>query len=967
MTLLNCAGNVKLGTRQVARVYAGAQQVWPDGSCLASDLDGLWFADDVNGKTIPNVGAVGSALDAVAENDIAFVEGPCLWLPGSATTGNDAARWANTSLYTATGSETEAITYATAEFAPVQPAPVRGRLITGGFILEYTPGEGVRASMRHSGDTWTYTPFAPLPAEGLVEYRVRWTAAGDFIALQWWNAGAGTWQTIAASGALGGVTLDPGYAYQLSTGQGQLYGRGRLAKALLYVDGARIGGFDENDITATQIGGAVGDLNYVASVADNVEGFQVAAGRALAVNPDDTDSDNRVTTGEGIVAEAVAEPVGSSSGLRIAGTGAVAQLYPGGTDLAFIIDHGSAGCPVTPAISMDTFRAFNGNGGGILRYTSDGTLQFITGNGVALSAFSVVGFGSSAAVGKRFTGFEYDESAGQVEAFWSDDGVSWTSVGTGSATPIASVTGTAANFDLLYVGTETWRAPVADLRLIHGSLSDTPVLRLTAGDMARGAEGDTSFPASTGQTVTVLGDVTFRPTLFSGVEPSVTGGSFQFDGFADETLGGNDMAFYWDGVVALDSDGGDDPYLMGCNGFGANGGFYVRLTALDTPPARIRFGWSDGTTTNFDNSNTINNLELGDRLRFWVTFQEDDGTGATVVRYWSSLNGGNWVTEGSDTIPSPGFPMGDNSNDLAINAFNPGGGDARNVGTVYEVGVALSIDDPTVRPTSTAILDYALRPPDLARLSSAQLAPLDVYTTQGGHEFYERLTPGDASFTGDAPLVIPADEDGLLMWAGVAGNPTGAFPNIVRVGHTSDQRLTIYRRDSGAAHSWSIEDDAGDAVGGWQLSLGGDLTAGQVLALWVDRSNDLLHGYIIDADGTTVTGTRPLNGAGSITISEGLAVLMSVPGAMSAAVFDRGEAKWSTARIEALASWLFDRNDREPTEFVGEFPPGGPYVPGDRYRCSDGSLAEFDGKRWVALSGTTAATLADMTGLWVVE
>ena len=625
---------------------------------------------------------------------------------------------------------------------------------------------------------------------------------------------------------------------------------------------------------------------------------------AIYVNPDETDSDNRVTTGEGIVAEAVAEFDGSTGYLNLG------ELDVAGDDVGFVF-HYTPGSVVsgpdertivgkwTPAfnnrqvlirqdeISPDRLILnFSHDGGGGSSQLSDAGLiqpgDTVTGRWLGLS-------------------IDVDDGAGNVVLTWWDGGT--------GATPDWSVhnTDTIATTTGLHQATGDWwvgawdqtsgptdfsDGKISALQIFEGlgantePAQGTKVFELTPADLARGAEGATEFPASTGQSVTVEGDVTFRPTSFSGVEPTAT-----FDGVAgSREVVPDEAAFQITGSLGLVAK----IRAVGATTRGIAGRYTttsnLRSWRWGIGATRQPYLWFsvDGAGSNSGGNSTIQLPADLDTIDRWVSITLDDATGDIThwdggtgdVPVWavhetrSTAYAGQFAAIGADLLIGHGYNTANEPFDGDIPYF-----------ALYD-----GIGDNSAPGLGTKVFER--NQADIARAAAAGVGDGENYQSVSGHTV---TSHGGVTYAGNAPFVIPADADGLLMWAGVVGNQTGDFPSLVFLGGNAaggingPQSLGFFRRDATdemrARHTVSngpfVSVDTG-----W---LGLNPAALDVFVVWVDRDNALLHNYRIQPDGTVTETTVDISSVGAILISEGLTSLLGLPGAVSGVVLDAGD------------------------------------------------------------------------------
>ena len=882
---------------------------------LAENVDMFLDVRRVSGQVTPNVGTVGAALNAVAENDTVVVEGPGAWLSGAGnylSVPDEAA-------FDITGDLCIVAKIAPDSWTPASTASFVSKWLSTGNQRSWQFSVTALGQLRFKASSGSSdTVAAASAALGYTDGTSHWVAvtldvddgAGNHT-VSFWEGGTGSvpvWtlnQTDTTAGA--NPTILAGTA-DLTIGGindgGQQPFDGVVEHVAVYdgigADTSPSLGTRVFELTATNIAAATVDATEITTTSGHTltvnratsgpQTLIVPDGRTLLINPDESDAANKVTTGEGIVSEAIAYVSGNTTEphLLIEDT---AALFAGATSLDIVFAYRpDTYTPSSPAVVAN---AWTGSGSTDQAFTvnfhDNGKLRLITVDGAA----TVTNVYSNAAIPTGYTDPEWRvtwDTSGDVTMAGRERGSdTWIDIATDGTTG-QTVALSASNPRNLAFGARSADGdnPGAGTLTSIAATTDLGTVTVTTADLARGAEGATTLAASTGHEITVSGDVQFYPTGFSGAAPTATFASEAYESVPDEAaldLTG-DMSFIVDLSIDDVAAGALQSIIDKTVSGATNGGYILRIQG--TSAVRFIVEDSGGSTTPATSSVDLDTVVSdGERFQLGVIVDVDNGAAdADVTFMYRSTAADAWTQLG--TVRNAGAVLAPAAGDSLLTIGGRSNSTSGLDGSIYAVQIYDGIGTGTVPGEGTLVFERSQA--DVARAASTPTGDGETYVSASGHTVTRN---GSVTYAGDAPFVIPADEDALLMWAGVVGNRTGGVPELFELGSASASgtaRLYVSRRNSDDGVNAVIHDgSSGTSSSGAQITTDADALV--VHAVWVDRTDDLLRHYFVEADGSVTSATVDISAVGALVIGDnqiGFRSLVSLPGAMAAAVFDRG-------------------------------------------------------------------------------
>lgn len=849
-------------------------------------------------NTSDGLGSI-SALKPYVEGDIVAVSGPAIYIPDGAGNGLTHTDY--------TAMPTDAFVV---EAMFDQPVPTSANFRTVyGRVVSSGGGQGWEARISDIG-TPTFTLYTGSAFETITGDVAAWAgalgcrwafSAGEVTFDKWdgsvWSAVGSDTATLSAL-----LPVTDGYVGVGTSNltQGEMAGVLPSSLTVKSINGLTTYlDFRSEDVPvnvdATTITPTVGPTLTVNRSTTGPMTTIVPAGRSLVINPDHTNAGNKITTGQGIAKTSVA-------------------VFPGisATDLRFVAGASDV-CPAN-------------------NFTVSVVLDRLVSDAVGVSGDAeLYGFVTSAGGGKGWairldmssnnrTGITYHDGSvfrndfatadpaadsigvraivggGNIEFYETADGVVWTKQG-GTVSMSSTINAAVDAADTITIGsnngaTQFYRGGIRSIVVTDDSAERT-TFHIDETDLARGAEGDSSFPCLSGQTITVNGNVGWSVSEWVGPEPSATfdgiSGTYESVPDAPEFDITGDMCIV--AKVALDDwTPGASGSILGKLIPVGNQRSYVFGVLAST--GRLFFQAFDGTNITINQQSADPEFVDGSSQWVAVTVDVDDGAGNHVLTWWVGGTGAVpvWSINQVDTVIGPNPTIHAGTAPLEIGSYNLGTVTPFD-GDILYVALFDGIGDGSAPGLGTKVFER--NQVDLARANTIGVADSESYPSASGHTVTRN---GGVTYTGLAPMVIPADDSAILGGLFVVGNQTGVFPKLVQVG-------------SSVAGEWGVElfrDNDTDNVSARIETPASNITAAQVAfdstdlrfyCAHIDRSADLLRNIVITSSGTKTENTVDISLVGAINVIEGITTLSSLPGALGSLVFDSGDAMLTPEQI----------------------------------------------------------------------
>ena len=484
----------------------------------------------------------------------------------------------------------------------------------------------------------------------------------------------------------------------------------------------------------------------------------------------------------------------------------------------------------TPSSDTALMAKWAGGGSWILRLQTNGTLVLLwrESGGTTLTKASTASVAAADGTVKwvRATlDVDNGASGNDVKFFTSDNGTSWTQLGTTVTT--AGVTNIAVSAFAVQVGIydngfgqpatgKFYRAQ------IFNGIDGTKVLDVDTSVITTGAA--TSFTALTNQTVTINRSTSGRKTvavtqptwLFGTDDYMEVNNRYMAHSTSDENYvylsGANNNSMSVADNPPLDVTGDIDIQIkVAMDDWTPTGGSYLLSKVISgsgnysyamqlTATGFLVLAWSSNGTT-FINKQSTASVTATDGSTLWVrsTLDVDNGASGNDVKFYTSTDGITWTQLGSTVTTAGVTSIYSGTSIVEIGAFN-GGSAAK--GKFYRAIIKNGIDGTTVLDANAAVITLPSQTTFTDSSSNAYTVTINksgvgTFVSTGNYLYLPGINLNYASAPDSAALDVTGDIDLRCKVALDDWTPTGNASIISKWGNAGNQSYLFQVYNSG--------------------------------------------------------------------------------------------------------------------------------------------------------------------------